>query len=256
MAKMQQPLPGDKLSMILQEIDLVALHPDGAQDYEPMLTAARESISGVLRDFLKSMGLDAARISVLDGFLFLFNEPKFTRWHTLNWWEQRQYILEIKDYPPYIARAQFLLSRSRRASFMDHSDDMVAKSADPEVKRAWMCKRLVLHECYWNVLDSIAHAAYLQKKYEEMFPAFCVLLCNVIVGDGSAKEMVLGIDNGIGFLYKKRSRESALFRFFYHVYKHIYSKGVFCIGGLELGLLETESELSCHGAGAVVYQGW
>ena len=40
------------------------------------------------------------------------------------------------------------------------------------------------------------------------------------------------------------------------IIQKIFKKGVFYIGGLELGLIETESELSCHGSGAVVYQGW
>ena len=133
---------------------------------------------------------------------------------------------------------------------------MVAKSTDREVKRAWMRKRLVLQECFWNTIDSISHAAYFKKKYLELLPALCLLLCKVIDKTGRETELVLGIDNGTGFLYKKKSRDSAMIRLFYEAYKLFFRRGVFYIGGLELGLMETESDLSCHGAGAVVYQGW
>ena len=47
-----------------------------------------------------------------------------------------------------------------------------------------------------------------------------------------------------------------MIRLFYKAYKKKFKSGVFYIGGLELGLMETESKLSCHGSGAVVYQGW
>ena len=70
------------------------------------------------------------------------------------------------------------------------------------------------------------------------------------------QELFIGIDNGTGFLYKKKSRESSMIRLFYKTYKFFVRTGVFYIGGLELGLLETDGELSCHGSGAVVYQGW
>ena len=119
-----------------------------------------------------------------------------------------------------------------------------------------MRKRLVLQECFWNGIDTISHAAYYKKKYRELYPALCLLLCNIIDENGRETELFLGIDNGTGFVYKKKSRESALFHLCYMVYRFFFRKGVFYIGGLELGLLETESELSCHGSGAVVYQGW
>ena len=85
----------------------------------------------------------------------------FSRWHTLNWWEQRRQIQAIKDHPSYIERALVLLAQSRLAPYIDYADDLVAKSSDPEVKRAWMRKRLVLQECFWNALDTISHAVMI-----------------------------------------------------------------------------------------------
>jgi hypothetical protein len=253
---MQHIQSADKPSTILQEIDLVALRPDRADGHDEMLPASRESITWVFRDFLKVKELSDDRISVIDGFLFLFNDPKFAEWHTLNWWDQRKFINAIKDQQNYTGRSQVLLEQSHLAPYIGYSDDMVAKSTDQEVKRAWMRKRLVLKECFWNTLDSVSCAAYFQKKYQEQYPALCVLLCNVIDKDGRETELVLGIDNGIGYVYKKKSRESGMIRFLYKTYKFFIRSGVFYIGGLELGLLETDSELSCHGSGAVVYQGW
>jgi len=249
------PRKDDTLSAVLQDIDSVVLQPGNDESHVAKLTAARESITGVLRDFLAAMEITGGHFTVIDGFLFLFNAPEFSRWHTLDWWEQRRLILAVKDNPVYIARGQTLLEHSGLASYLDYSDAMVAKSTDRQVKCAWMRKRLVLQECFWNVLDSIAHAAYFQKKYLDMYPALCVLLCSIIDRDNIPREVVLGIDNGAGFLYKKKSRESGLFRFCYTFCKFFFRKGVFFIGGLKLGLLETEGELSCHGAGAVVYQG-
>jgi hypothetical protein len=253
---MQNPPLNNKPSTILQEIDLVTLHPDVVNGHIEMLAATRESISKVLRDFLEVKGLSDDRISVIDGFLFIFNEHGFDQWHMLNWWDQRKRILAIKDHRLYNERAHILLAQSYLAPYIDYSDDMVAKSTDQEVKRAWMRKRLVLKECFWNAIDTVSHAACFQKKYQEMYPAVCVLLCNIVDKNGIETELLLGIDNGTGFLYKKKSRESAMIRLFYKVHKYFFRSGVFYIGGLELGLLETDSELSCHDSGAVVYQGW
>ena len=246
----------DKLLEIIQGIDLFASHPDHASSLNEMLAATRESIITVLGDFLKAKKLTEDKISVVDGFLFLFNDPIFAKWHTLNWWEQQKLILAFKDHQPYTERARALLTHSHLAPYLDFSDDMVARSTNQEVKRAWMRKRLVMKECFWNVIDSVSHAAYFQKKYQYQYPALCVLLCNVIDKNGRKPELVLGIDNGTGSLYKKRSRESLMIRFFFKTYKLFFKSGAFYIGGLELGLLETDSELSCHGSGAVVYQVW
>jgi hypothetical protein len=247
----------DKFLEIIQGIDLVASHPDHASSLNEMLAATRESIITVLGDFLKAKELTEDKISLIDGFLFLFNDPVFARWHTLNWWEQQKLILAIKeDNQLYDKRAHGLLARSYLAPYIDYSDDMVARSTDQEVKRAWMRKRLVQKECFWNVIDSVSHAAYFQKKYQDQYPALCVLLFNVSNKDGRKTELVLGIDNGTGSPYKKKSRESLMIRFFYKTYRFFFRSGAFYIGGLELGLLETDSELSCHGTGAVVYQGW
>lgn len=253
---LQHPPIVDKPFSVLQEIDLVTLQSGLAGAHDAMLAASRESIVTVFRDFLAVKEIPDDRISVIDGFLFLFNEPRFLTWSRLNWWEQRNYVQTIKDHRPYKERANGLLSKSYLASYIDYSDALVAKSTEQDVKRAWMRKRLVLKESFWNAIDTISHAAYFRKKYQDMFPAFCVLLCKVIDRNGRETELVLGIDNGTGFLYKKKSRESAMFTLIYMGYKFFFRSGAFYIGGLELGLLETESELSCHGSGAVVYQGW
>jgi len=241
---------------IIQDFDIVSLHPDYVNNHNELLTATRENITAVLENFLKTKELSEDKISIVDGFLFLFNDPIFARWHTLNWWEQQKLIPALKDCQSYTERAHGLLKHSHFAPYIDYSDDMVARSTEQEVKRAWMRKRLVLKECFWNVIDSVSHAAYFQKKYQNQYPALCVLLCNVIDKNGKKTELVLGIDNGTGSLYKKKSRESFMIRFFYKAYKFFIRSGAFYIGGLELGLLETDSKLSCHGSGAVVYQGW
>ena len=241
---------------LLQKIDLVALHPGLFSEAEKKLAVTRAGISEVLQEFLKGAGVSAEQTEVLDGFLFLFNAREFTQWHSLNWWEQRQQIQDIKDTPLYRERAWLLLQQSYLAPYINYADDMVAKSTDRLVKHAWMRKRLVLQECFWNTIDSVSHAAYYQKKYRDMYPALCLLLCNVIGRNSVKTEQFFGVDNGIGYLYKKKSRDSAMFRLIYKIFKLFFRSGVFYIGGLELGLLETDSELSCHGSGAVVYQGW
>jgi len=251
-----EQLSAEKPYEFLQKIDLVALHPECIRGEEKKIDATRASIAEVLLDFLEARGLSAEQIEVVDGFLFLFNEPRFMEWGALNWWEQREQVRAIKDTRLFSDRAQFLLQHSYLAPYINYSDDMVAKSTDRLVKYAWMRKRLVLQECFWNTIDSISHAAYFQKKYHDMYPGLCLLLCNVIAKNGQKKEQFFGIDNGIGYLYKKKSRDSAMFRLIYKTFKFFLRSGVFYIGGLELGLLETDAELSCHGSGAVVYQGW
>lgn len=246
----------DKPFMIVQEIDIVALHPDNGAIGPEMLSATQDTITTVFGDFLEKKGFSDDNFSVIDGFLFLFNGVGFEQWHTLNWWEQRKRIRAVRDHELYTGRAHALLQHSCLAPYIDYSDEMVARSTEQVVKHAWMRKRLVLKECFWNGLDTISHAAYFKRKYQDMIPALCVMLCNVRDKNGRETELALGIDNGAGFLYKKKSRESSLLRFLYKVYKFFFRRGVFYIGGLELGLQETESLLSCHGSGAVVYQGW
>jgi hypothetical protein len=241
---------------LLQEIDCITLHPERCENFGHMLNASRKNLSEVFFDFLTKKNFKDEKLCVIDGFLFVFNEPKYSTWHMLDWWDQRKLIQSIKEHPLYTGRAKDLLTRSKKAAYIDYSDKMVAKSTDKEIKRAWMLKRLVMKECFWNAIDSFSHAAYFNQKYKEMFPALSVLLCDVTDKNGTNSELLLCIDNGTGFLYKKKSRDSAMIRLFYKAYKKIFKKGVFYIGGLELGLIETESELSCHGSGAVVYQGW
>ena len=251
-----QNLTAERPYTILQQAELVALRPDFTMGDDERIAAARASLAKVLDDFLEAGKIPAECIEVIDGFLFIFNGPQFSQWHRLNWWEQRQQIAAIKDSQFYIDRGQQLLQQSYLASYSGYSDVMVAKSTAQEVKHAWMRKRLVLQECYWNAIDSISHAAYFKKKYDNQFPALCDLLCKVDDRNGREIEIFLGIDNGTGFLYKKKSRDSALFQLLYKILKLFLKSGVFYIGGLELGLLETEARLSCHGSGAVVYQGW
>jgi hypothetical protein len=254
---MVQPSPTvDLQHPLLRQMDLVTLEPGRGVGHAEMLARAEEAVTGVFRDFLAAREIPVERITLLDGFLFLFNEPFFSEWHRLSWWEQRGFILALKDHQGFGVRAQRLLSKSSLAAYMDYSDPMVAKSTEPQVKRAWMLKRLALKECFWNGIDSVSHAAYHQKKYRDMYPALCMLLCTVAGNDGRQQEMFFGIDNGTGFLYKKKSRESALFNLVRLGWKCFFRRGVFYIGGLELGLIETESQLSCHANGAVVYQGW
>jgi hypothetical protein len=252
----ENPSLANKPFTLLPEIDVVSLRPERVDGFGQMLDATRKNLTEVFCDFLAIKEITDEKISVTDGFLFVFNEPNYTKWHLLNWWDQRNLVQSIKDHKLYTGRAQDLLRRSQKAPYIDYSDDMVAKSTDQEVKRAWMLKRLVMKECFWNAIDSFSHAAYFKHKYKEMFPVLCVLLCDVTDKDGRKSEMLLGIDNGTGFLYKKKSRDSAMIHLIYTTYKRIFKKGVFYIGGLELGILETDSKLSCHGSGAVVYPGW
>jgi hypothetical protein len=254
---MQDPRVADRVFSFLREIDVVLLRPDIVDTSDQVLAATRESLGVVLRDFLAVQDIADDRISVIDGFLFIFNESRFAGWHLLNWWEQRTYIESIKDNGLYAGRANALLAQSHLAPYIGYTDDMVAQSTDLEVKRAWMRKRLVLKECFWNAIDSFSHAAYFKKKYQDQqtLPALCLLLCNVADTNGKNTEFVLGVDNGTGFQYKKKSRDSILISLLHKTYKFFFRSGAFYIGGLELGLLETDSELSCHGSGAVVYQG-
>jgi len=253
---MMQYLSAEKLPEIIEDLDLLALHPDEVNSEDEKFAVTRASIIQVLHDFLQSGEFSDKRIELIDGFTFLFNGPDFSQWRKLNWWEQRREILAIKDHQLYLDRAQLLLQRSFFAPYIGYADDMVAKSKEQQVKHAWMRKRLVLKECFWNVLDSISHAAYFKNKYADQYPALCIMLCRIVDDNDKETEVVLGIDNGTGFLYKKKSRESALFHFIHVTFKFLLRTGIFYIGGLELGLQETDGKLSCHGSGAVVYQGW
>ena len=93
-----------------------------------------------------------------------------------------------------------------------------------------------------------------KKKYANMYPGIGVLLCRINYEKEPGEEMLLIADNGAGRDFRKTSKDSGMFRFLHKIWKLFHRKGLYLLGGLNLGLQETRGELYCFGTGAVTTQ--
>ena len=82
MVIMEQPSLVVTTIAVLQELDLVALYPQGGSGQVEMAAAARKCIGSVFSDFLTSQKLSHDQIAVIDGFFFLLG-PAFSVLHVL-----------------------------------------------------------------------------------------------------------------------------------------------------------------------------
>ena len=238
----------------LQTDTIFAAPPTGAFAADTRVDKTKASLNDILQRYFAQQGIDNARIAVNDSFYFIFNINEFSRWPETDWWTQRRILRQLKTETRYVDRAKVALQHSFFRRFYEVEDSQVGYSTDPRVHYAWMRKRLFLYEAYWNSIDTIAFAAFHEKKYENMFPGTAMLLFNLTNVKNDDAESMLLADNGAGTGFKKSSKDSGALRFLLRIWKLVHRRGLYQLGGLNLGLQETCGELHCFGTGAVTTQ--
>jgi hypothetical protein len=236
-------------SLSISDLEIVSVTGAATEIDSTGLAEARTALARVLDAFLIERGLTVRDISILDGFIFLFDNAFSRNWEENDWWDQREILKELRFNKLYRERAIALLQKS---ALHDHFTFSIGKIPDQDNQMeqyASRRERLFLKEGYENVIDAVSQAAGFQRKYVDTYPALLLLL---YAHDGT--EEIVMVDNGFGARFHKPSRRFASWRLLYKIYKLIMNHGVYYIGGMHLGLKVTYGRLHCFGSGAVVVQ--
>jgi len=140
-------------------------------------------LNHIFKIYLHKCGLHYEAISILGQFSLIFNDPKFSIWHTMSKPEQSDELSKVVIMPQVY--------------------DELITSIGATVGDATIIKSVV-KDAYQNAIDIFSHAAFLQKKYLTRFPGIKFIL----YVDQVKKIIVLTVvDNGYGecFLKPKRS---------------------------------------------------
>lgn len=137
----------------------------------------------VFKMYLQENNLNYDDISILSQFSLIFNDPVFSKWHTLSKQEQSDALSDAVVMPQVYD--ELVTSLSTIAG-----DATIIKS--------------VVKDAYQNAIDSFSHAAFLQKKYLTMFPGIKFIL---FVDQVRELTVLALVDNGYGenFLKPKKS---------------------------------------------------
>jgi len=163
----------------------VIYHPEDylIDDHKTKKNITLVELNHVFEMYLQEKNLHRNDISILGQFSLIFNDPMFSRWHTMSKQEQINGLSETVMMPQLYD--ELITSLSTTAG-----DATIIKS--------------VVKDAYQNAIDSFSHAAFLQKKYLTHFPGIKFIL----YVDQVKKIIVLTVvDNGYGekFLKPKKS---------------------------------------------------
>ncbi|MBF0471766.1 MAG: hypothetical protein HQL48_10380 [Gammaproteobacteria bacterium] len=113
-------------------------------------------------------------ISILAQFSVIFNDPRFAEWHEMDRSAQDLALTELVRLPQIY-------------------DELIAKvgtiAGDAQIIKS------VVKDAYQNAIDSFSHAAFMQRKYQNMFPGFKVIL---FLDQINHKLNLIVVDNGFG----------------------------------------------------------
>lgn len=140
-------------------------------------------LNHVFKRYLQKKNLHDNDISILGQFSLIFNDPMFSKWHSMSKQEQNNILSETVIMPQLYD--ELITSISSTAG-----DITIIKN--------------VIKDAYQNAIDSFSHAAFLQRKYLTRFPGIKIILYI----DQVKQLIVLAVvDNGYGekFLKPKKS---------------------------------------------------
>jgi hypothetical protein len=240
--------------IISLQADTIYAGQAAGDDQPARQQTTKTAINEVLASYLAQRRLDLAAARLIDSFFYIIKIEAFAHWEAVDWWDQRQILRGLKTDSAYGDRAGAMLDRSIYREYYTVPDVKVGYYEDPRVSYGWMRKRLLLEESYWNIIDSVAYGAYHKKKYRRQYPGIGVLLLQHRAHLEEPEEILLIADNGAGRDFRKTSKDSGAFRVLYKFWKLIHRRGLYLLGGLNLGLQETCGELYCFGTGAVTTQ--
>lgn len=131
-------------------------------------------LNHVFKMYLLERGLSRADVSIVGQFSVIFNNPVFSRWHTLSKSEQSDALSEQVIMPEV---------------FDELLTPLGATAGDAQVIKG------IVKDATQNAIDSFSHAAFLQKKYLTRFPGMKIILFM----DQVNKLLILAVvDNGYG----------------------------------------------------------
>ena len=124
--------------------------------------------------YLQERGSLKEDISIIGQFALIYNDPRFSEWHTLSKSEQSDSLSDQVVMPPVY-------------------DDLISPigitAGDEKIIKS------VVKDAVQNAIDSFSHAAFVQKKYVSRFPGIKIILFL----DQAQERLVLAVvDNGFG----------------------------------------------------------
>lgn len=140
-------------------------------------------LNHVFKMYLQECGLHYSEISIIGQFSLIFNDPMFSKWHTMSKPEQSDVLSELVKVP-------------------QHYDELITSLG--EIAGDAVIIKSVIKDAFQNAIDSFSHAAFLQKKYINRFPGIKIIL----FVDQVRKLIILAVvDNGYGesFLKPKKT---------------------------------------------------
>ncbi len=131
-------------------------------------------LNHVFKMYLLELGLKSSDISILNQFAVIFNDPRFSTWHTLSKPQQSDVLTDQVMMPKVF-------------------DELLA-AIGTTLGDAHIVKGVV-KDASQNAIDSFSHAAFLQKKFIARFPGIKI----ISFMDQVNKLLVLAVvDNGYG----------------------------------------------------------
>jgi hypothetical protein len=154
----------------------VIYHPEDTliDEHKTKKNLTLAELNHVFKMYLQECNLRHDDISILSQFTVIFNDPIFSIWHTISKLEQSNALSDLVILPQLYE--ELIMSTGTTAG-------------DAEtIKR-------VAKDAYQNAIDSFSHAAYLQKKYVNLFPGIKIIL---YVDQVRQLIVLTVVDNGYG----------------------------------------------------------
>ncbi|MCU7839564.1 MAG: hypothetical protein KZQ82_12865 [Candidatus Thiodiazotropha sp. (ex Lucinoma annulata)] len=164
-----------KVSRSLKEGPVIYQSEDSLLDEDRIkkdLTLAE--LNHVLKLYLARKKSHLKDLSILGQFSVIFNDRRFSEWHTFSKSEQSDALSEFVVLPDV---------------YKELIEKIAATAGDAQIISA------VVKDAYQNSIDSFSHAAFTQWKYISRFPGFKVILYLDQVHKNS---ILVVVDNGFG----------------------------------------------------------
>jgi len=131
-------------------------------------------LNHVFKMYLQERGTRKKDISIIGQFSVMYNNPRFSEWHTLSKTEQSD-------------------SLSQQVIMPEVYDDLIgpigATAGDAQIIKG------VVKDAVQNAIDSFSHAAFVQKKYITRFPGIKIIL---FIDQTQERTVLAVVDNGYG----------------------------------------------------------
>ena len=147
------------------------IQPDEAREKKDLALA---ELNHVFKMYLRDRGTRKKDISILGQFSVIYNDPRFSEWHTMSKPEQSDALSDQVIMPPVY-------------------DELIGPigitAGDEKIIKG------VVKDAVQNAIDSFSHAAFVQKKYVHRFPGIKIIL---FIDQTQERVVLAVVDNGYG----------------------------------------------------------